>query len=452
MIRQYDMRFSGMVGSVIAALVLGIAIGWFGILGAVGALILGLAAYGVSHPRVLVYVLIGLVFFGQAGRIPPGSTGSAALLMDLVAMALCFLWFIWRTSQGPLRLSSNRSGIAWAGFLTLAFVMLVGTPLLISTKDIATNGFYFVRLLSYSSLAWIIPELIRTRERAVHLLHWIGWVTGGILALGFIQLYIFPDIGPLVKYGWDPHVGRLVSTFLDPNFLGGFFALSLAVWGALFLHKQLKPLPFWAGSALLLIAGVLTYSRSGYLALGIVVLTLGVRYSWKLLVLALCCALPLAMLIPRVRERVSGGFNIDATSVDRIQSWQSALRISDHFPVLGVGYNNYHNAQEAVGTLEYGTNGRSNAGSDSSLLTLLSTTGIVGIFLFFLTICFISGDAKRTARGQSVAGVAGLALLVAAPALFVHSWFVNSLLYPFILVGIATLVGLSYVRTRDEKA
>ena len=434
----------------LAALALGGLIGWFGWLGAVVVIGLLLVYWLVSHPRSLLYVLLGLVLLGQAGRIPPGSTGSAALLMDVVAMGIAFLWWIWRVQTGIRRMPLNNAGIAWGGFLLLGFVMLLGTPLQLSKSEIAVNGFYFARLLAYSSLAWVIPSLVQTKSEAIRLMRWVGWVAAGIIILGFIQLYIFPDIGVLSKYGWDPHVGRLVSTFLDPNFLGGFFALALAVWGALFLNKYLAALPFWLGTGLLLIASVLTYSRSGYLAVGIVVLTLGLRYSWKLLVLAVCCAVPLALTIPRIQERVEGAFKIDTTSQDRIDSWKSALSIADRFPVLGVGYNNYFEAQEVVGTLPYGVKGRSSAGSDSSLLTLLSTTGSVGIFLFFLALCFLLRDALKTSGKRTIASAAALALVVAAPALFVHSWFVNSLLFPFILVGIATLVGLSYVHTTDE--
>ena len=430
---------------------LGSLIGWYGPLAA-GVFILGVAAVLlIARPVGLVYLLVGLVVLGQAGRVPPGSTGSTILLMDGVALLLLAIWFTWWVRSVKLK-RLQPVAVAWLGFVGVAAVSLVLSPVISSRHEVLLNGFYLARLVAYSSLAWILPTLLPTQKAALRLLRWVGAVAASVLLLGFVQLYVFPDIGSLAKYGWDPHVGRLVSTFLDPNFLGGFWAISLAIWGALFLSRRLRPLTFWIGTALLLVASVLTYSRSGYLAVGTVVLILGLRYSWKLLVLALCCAIPLALTIPRVQERVAGGFSLDTTSRDRIDSWQSALAIAERYPVIGVGYNNYHDAQEVVGTLPYGTMGHSTAGSDSSLLTILSTTGAVGMFLFFLSLILMLRQAQKTSRKSSVAAAAASALLVVTPALFVHSWFVNSLLYPFILVVLVLLIGLSYLKESDATA
>ena len=46
-----------------------------------------------------------------------------------------------------------------------------------------------------------------------------------IVLLGFIQLMFYPALRNLYYLGWDEHLYRMFSTFLDPNFAGAFFVL-----------------------------------------------------------------------------------------------------------------------------------------------------------------------------------------------------------------------------------
>lgn len=332
---------------------------------------------------------------------------------------------------------------AWLAFLAVALLTLVLTPLHVGFGDLARNGLYWVRLLLYGSVLWFVPMLADDawKRRLYSALVWCGMA---VVGLGFLQLAVFPDIGPLASYGWDPHIGRLVSSFLDPNYLGGYLAVLLAaVLGAYLGGGEGRRLP-WLTAGLVVVASVLTYSRSGYLAVAAVVFFFGLRYSWKLLLLALAVITPLALSIPRVQERVAGGFSVDGTSQARIKSWQDALTVIGAFPVTGVGYNNYGNAQVELGIIPSGTEGHSINGSDSSLLNVQATTGAIGFGIFVAAAGLLLRAAVRETRRQepSVAKSAAYALLLAAPAMFVHSFFVNGLFYPFLLLPLMVLAGL----------
>jgi putative inorganic carbon (hco3(-)) transporter len=263
---------------------------------------------------------------------------------------------------------------------------------------------------------------------------------------GVVELIVLPDIGVLAGRGWDPHVGRFVSTFLDPNFLGGFLALMLAFAFAMTIGSR-SQLWAWAMTAATLVAGVLTFSRSGYLALAIVLVLIGLIYSWKLLLIGTLCVLPLALTIPRVAERVQGGFRIDRTAQDRIASWDRALVIFQNHPVLGVGFNNYHRAQQQLQLVSPIGESHSTAGSDSSLLNVVATSGLVGFILYCLAGLMVLRDAWRTtrAKGRRYAKIAAYALLIGTPGLIANSFFVNSFFYPLILLPFAFLIGASYV-------
>src|SRR5690606_10701527 len=102
-------------------------------------------------------------------------------------------------------------------------------PFSIIGPELAVSGFYLLRLLFYGSLIWIIPDLYPTERDLLGVVRLLVWVGMAVVIAGFLQLYVLPDIGILTAFGWDPHVGRLLSTFLDPNYLGGFLAILLAI-------------------------------------------------------------------------------------------------------------------------------------------------------------------------------------------------------------------------------
>ncbi len=394
-------------------------------------------------PSILLYAALGSVALGQAGRIPP-LHGGAPLLADGFLGGLFLIWLVWAVWK-RISLPRTPAHLAWYGFLVVGIISLIFTPYHLNRGEFITAALYWVRLVLYSSLIWIVPSLYR-QAKGLQLPYKVTlWSGVGVVGLGVLQLVLFPNIGILSRYGWDPHVGRFVSTFLDPNYLGGYFAMLISFVFA--LNREKPRFWLWVFGAATIIASVLTFSRSGYLALAVTLVIIGLSYSWKLLLVAVVCILPLALSIPRIAQRIEGGFKVDATSQDRIKSWKRALAVIEVNPILGVGYNNYERAQEALNLTRPNDTSLAASGSDSSLLNVFATTGFVGFVLFFMTGFFLMRDAFRRIRTakQAELRIAGWVILIATPALLVNAMFVNALFYPLILIVYAFFIGALYV-------
>jgi len=437
---------------ILAALLVGSVAAFYPMLalGIVGTvLVLWLLFWLLDRPVPLIALILVTIVLGEFGRIPPLS--GSILLIDILVGFLFVTWIL-RVILLKEKITWTSFHILWATFLGIAFIGLVATPLIISRSTLLLDSLYWVRLVLYSSLIWIIPSAIKTQEGGKKLLQWIVYAGVALAVIGFTQLVVYPDISPLAKYGWDPHVGRLVSTFLDPNFLGGFFALALATLLSLGLTKKDKLSLVFAG--IFLVAAVLTYSRSGYLAVGLVVVLFGLRYSWKILLITACLVLPLSLAIPRVQQRVLGGFSVDATSKDRIQSWKNAFDIIQHFPLLGVGYDNYFQAQKELQIFAGSTQSHAVAGSDSSIFNVEAMTGLLGFGFFLASFLVLARSCIAYLKSKKITDfhyIVASIILFGGPALLLHSFFVNSLFYPFIFFPLMLIIGLVFVGAEDSK-
>jgi O-antigen ligase len=443
-------KIAHLVVALAGAVGVGALLAWQPVWGSVLLCAVLLIAGVLQQPAMLLYGAIALIALGQIGRFQPLSGGSP-LLMDALLGLLMLVWIVfmlWRRAT-PVRSLAHS---IWGAFLLIALISLLGSPLALNRAELLDALLYWVRLVFYTSVLWSIPSFITTTRGLDNLHRIFLWSGAGVLGLGLLQLVFIPDIGFLGTYGWDPHVGRFVSTFLDPNYLGGYLALLLScIFAVLMVRPSAKW--YWVFAGCTLIAGMLTFSRSGYLALACVLLLAVFRYSWKLLLLSLLCIVPLALAIPRVRDRVIGGFQVDVTAQDRLKSWDDALHIIAKRPLLGVGYNAYEAAQLEVGVLSPSVKSHANTGSDSSLLNVVATTGIVGGVLYLLAMLLFYQRAQglvRTKRGSSSQRIAAYTVLFAIPALFVHSLFVNSLFYPLILLPLVVFLATLYIGEQES--
>lgn len=250
---------------------------------------------------------------------------------------------------------------------------------------------------------------------------------------------LFPDLSFLVSFGWDPHIRRIATSFLDPNFSGGLLAVLIAISLSLFLATNKKS--YFAIFAIYLGAIILTFSRSSYLALIVTLFTIGLLKSPKTLVSSLLFLTLVFWGISPVKERVVGAFTLDETARARLQSWSQAITIFKDNYLFGVGFNTYRFAQAKYGffTADQPLGGHSGAGTDSSILLVAATTGVFGS-IFFLSIVFAIIKLFAKSAKSSYLHLASLASFL---GLLVHSQFVNSLFFPQIMLIIWMMVGLT---------
>jgi O-antigen ligase len=163
---------------------------------------------------------------------------------------------------------------------------------------------------------------------------------------------------------------------------------------------------------------VLTYSRSTYLCFLLAFTFIAINLKkWKIFLFSFLLITTTLFILPR---EPGEGTKLERTSsiTAKIENYKEGLQTFIKSPLIGFGYNNLpfiRNIQNP--------DSHANSGFDGSIMTLLATTGIIGtvIFLLGLKQFYIKSDFfKKT-------------FLV---IILFHSFFANSLLYPWILLSL----------------
>ncbi len=403
-------------------------------------------------------ILIALLLssLGELVRLPWGP-GNGLLPNDLWLALVGGVWFIDKTL---IRRRWPKSALfaPFATFVVIATLSLIHGSAVLAPKEVLISSLYLIRFIEYFLIIFIVSDLtqINAPSPPARILNTI-LLAGLIVAIaGFIQLKWFPSFESFEQLGWDPHIGRLLSTWFDPNFTGGLLAFLVIVGTAKVLSRfsnfgfrNFLVFRYSIFVFIFLYSLLLTYSRSSYLMLVAGLGIIGLIKSKKLLLIG---ALAIALLLtvsPRAGDRVvdlyytgQSLFGLtaelpDATARLRLNSWRSAWIIIQDHPFLGVGYNTYTYAQANYGFID-DLKKHSASGSDSTLLTIWATTGIFGLlaYLWILgTILYITFRHRQNPLSLGVlAGTIGL---------LVHSLIVNSLLFTPFLVFYYTAVGLA---------
>jgi O-antigen ligase len=210
-------------------------------------------------------------------------------------------------------------------------------------------------------------------------------------------------------------------------------------------------------AAVLFIALIATFSRSTYLMLAITfILYYVLRRNWKGLLLLTLGGILIASIyfIPRAHIDKAKRIDRELSANLRLLSYMHAVTLFNDHPVLGVGYDliRYEkNARYMVYDLKEG--GHSGAGFESSWLTILATTGVIGTLVYaayWLTTLFTIIEPAKASAQNLLKNTHAFILkgtvqehLVASLLVgwFAHAWFVNSLLYPYLLIIWAIIVG-----------
>lgn len=370
---------------------------------------------------LLTSILAFALASGQLIRIPIGI--GAITILDITISLFCL--------GGILRLKFNlkkppRQIFAALIFLSLATISLIFTPLNLTKEEYFISFSYTVRFFLYVFFAWLAFSNafgnLKENLTRVFLLSGISFAV-----LGLLQFIFFPNLDFLNASGWDPHYFRTVSTFLDPNFAGGFLVLIL-----LLLMSLRGAQATWQSSLIFVViylALLTTFSRSSYLMF----LISGLSFSFlkKSKFFAFATILLFALLLTGFQiytNLVAESRNIDRTQSAsfRLNTWQQGLTLFQSHPFLGIGFNSYRYALKNynLGDEQF-LQSHGSSSNDSSLLFVASTTGILGllVYLYFLWVLF------KPSNGNFIltAGVTGL---------LIHSLFANSLFYPPILAWI----------------
>lgn len=384
--------------------------------------------------KSLFILIIFLFAFGEVIRIP--FAGLSIKLIDVGIAALTAYWVLFGVKNLKKIKIDKKRGIPMLIFFAAALLSLVLNARFLNINELFVSSLYLTRWVAYASIIFIIPMFDNSFKKIIiKLLIFIGIF---IVVLGYIQYLFYPNLRNLYYLGWDEHLYRLFSTFLDPNFAGAFFVLYfLFVLNILIdsLKKQARFFSFSIGLILLftLIAIFLTYSRSALLMLitgSFVFLFLNTKKTFAILIVVVF--LSVTVLLPKAYKTEGTNFFRIASSQARLDSAKQAIEIFKEDPLFGVGFNAYRYAKDRHGfTFGDWEESHADAGTDNSFLFLLATVGITG-FIAYLYMWF--KILKINIRSKL--------LIVSVVAIFVDSLFVNSLFYSFLMFWIWILVGL----------
>ncbi len=385
---------------------------------------------------------------GEVSRITLGLNVSFTFV-DITVLVGSMIWLIRHLLQ-KYSLSLQAKGFV---FITGVFVLsLLCNLTTLSESQFLIAGLYILRFVSLTTLFFLIKNSSKNIKQSVSRFLLIG---GSILvASGYIQYFFYPSLRNLIYFGWDEHFYRMFGTFFDPNFFGLFLVLFfLFVLSKLFTispeKKKYLFVFFLALSVATFIGIFLSYSRTALIALSVgVIILFWNKKIWKLFAILFTIAALSGILFFISRSTRLGMNTLEmnslfrATSTSaRLGSARDALIIFQDNPLIGVGFNAYRYAMYRhhfqPGTSIQEDHGAS--GADSSVLLVLATSGIVGLAAYVL---FLGGFYFPLLRKRNKLGLATLS------ALFVGSFFVNGLFYPFLLVWVWGVLGTT---TGDEQ-
>ncbi len=416
-----------------------------------------LTIYAVwKKPIYFFYLLFLLLLLGQLARIPLPITDKGILISDVVLPLGIGLWYLQAVLyRRPLQ--TTTTGVSILLFIIIAGLSLVTNLTELPGGELLEAGFYLFRLVSYLLLYYMALDVLKEKNNRKAFLQGLLYATIGLALLGVLQFIFIPDFTFMAEYGWDPHIGRLLSTWYDPNYLAGFFALIISIYFSLWYFSSKKSSLQMLYLLIIGICFVLTLSRSGMLALGLMIGILGVVKMRTLLILVIIVSSLAVASNERLQERFLGLANgaigyatgsldhdIDITSLKRIESWEGSMSISAGKEILGVGYNSISYRKLSKGLVTDG-NIHSASGSDSSLLNIYLTTGIIGFmiyFFIFLNILWKSMGLYLSQHTDATQKALGLGFFAGLLGIMAHSFFVNSLLLPFFLMVIMPFFAL----------
>lgn len=393
--------------------------------------------------EILFYFLALIFPLGQFSRLFIGVNLPEEVkiyFLDILVFMILLFWIIWH------RFSRKR--VCWPSFSKSLFGLFLGlffswliNLFNFSRTELLVGLAYLLRFFCYSFLAIILFDLNKFQSRINRdlIIRFYLWLGLSLSVLGLIQYLFIPDIRFLSPLGWDLHYYRVVGPFLDPNFLGILLMPSIL----LSVNKILKNKKvLWSEIPLLFLvlsAFFLTYSRGAYLSLivGLGILLVLIKKT-KLILLAVSLFLLFVFLLPRPGGE---GVRLERTAsiVQRIESWQVALKVWEQSPFWGIGFNNYRYQLLKTGFLpdKNWQQSHSASGVENSFLLVLATSGMIGAILLMV---FLFNSAKMVILTQKSAwrefSFAGL-MAILTSALFINSFF-----YPWVMINFWTILAL----------
>ena len=346
----------------------------------------------------LAVAFIALLPFGRLSELP----------LSIFAISLAFL----------ARSVENRALIRSASLFVLPLFLCFWIPVVLSSLDSMdpqkswVTSFAALRFLAAALAMSLLLSAPSARERV---LRWTAYLLLFWAADAFIQLFFGRDL-----FGIAMHPDRLNALFVKKY---QFFGPTLAMLSPLVLEharRQWRPWAWAVSFALILGAVMIAGMRAGWLTMALVLATYMVlmlkrenrelrRTIFTIPVLAVIVLAISYFASPLFQERLnvtraftSGSeISVDASSMERVPIFKTALRMYQQHPVNGVGvrafpraYLVYAEPGDVHIKKSGGTSGATHA--HNVVLEVMSDTGTIGLLGLLAAIGFLWVYYKRT--------------------------------------------------------
>jgi probable O-glycosylation ligase (exosortase A-associated) len=326
-------------------------------------------------PYILMRPYIGLLVWSWLGYMNPHRL--------CYGFAYSFPWvqLVAIVTVASLLFSKDSKRIPWSAVSVLLVMFLVWTGLATfyaAVPDSAwDNWLEFAKILV---MVFVTLMLVNNRER----MHWLIWVV--VVSLGFYG--VKGGIFTILSGGANHVFGPPSSFIADNNALALALCMTLPFMRYLQLHSSRKIVRTGLGFSMLLtgVAVLGTYSRGGLVALVVVAGALFLKSRGRLAVALVIVAVGFAayhFMPAQWTDRMGTLHHAEQTDSGetRIQSYEFALNVALHRPLLGGGFNVY---QSDSLWRSYGPEGAIPRAIHSIYFRVLGEQGFPGLVLFLM--------------------------------------------------------------------
>lgn len=406
--------------------------------------------------KIVFIIFILFVFpLGEVARYQFGNNISLTAL-DSGAAVLILIWLI-------SNIIRRKETLIFKSSLVKPIFIFIGACILslivnlsnLSAPEFFVSSLYLLRWIMYACIYFIVLGFDKKFKMKVL----VSMIISGMLILlgGYIQYFFYPNLRNLYYLGWDEHLYRMFSVFLDPNFAGIFFVFLLFLTFGLISYcikrKRLTYVIILSLLASFTAIGIfLTYSRSALIMFFAAMFVLLILINRKRLMIPIL-AISIVVFIISSKNFKTENTNLlrISSSIARLNPANKALTIIKDHPLLGVGFNAYRYTQ-----IRYGFVGQkesivshADAGTDNSFLFIMATTGLVGLVAYIYLWYKISSNLYAFFKQNTGLGkIIPLVLFSSYVSVSLASFFINALFYPFIMVWMWILLGYCE-KTRD---
>lgn len=400
--------------------------------------------------KMLFIIFLALYGLGEVVRFALGNNLYIKPL-DIVVVCLVGVWLVGLYKTNKKHITQDKLFIPITLFVVVTFISLLFNFTNYNQNEIIVGLSYILRWILYANLYFVVKSFPLKFKKIIIYIIFFGAAL--ITLLGFIQYFFYSNLRNLYYLGWDEHMHRMFSTFLDPNFAGALFVMYLIFSLSMFLYFLKSNKPKWANIAGLFSIGslmsiFLTYSRSALIMFFVSIVIFSVLTKKIYWVVGLILCFSVFILIS------SRNFNIEninlfrmASSEARLESAKVAIQIIAKNPLLGVGFNVYRYAQ-----VRYGVKGpigsktsHADAGTDNSFLFVLATTGLIGFFFYLKLLGSILKQSYVTYKNwkpNTIQKYLSIAVISSIGGIIIDSFFINSLFYSFVMIWMWVTLGL----------